>query len=265
MTMPDPTEPVVLTKRENAVAWLTLNRPQAMNSINDEVRAQLPAALRAADADPAVRVIVIQGAGERAFCAGADIKGFTEAPTPAKFRQARLQGHWIDAFEATKKPLIASIHGYCLGGGLEIALGCDIRIAADDATFALPEVSRGTLPGAGGTQRLARMIGMGRALDMLLSAERIAAAEALRIGLITRLTARAQLRAQTQALAEHIAGHAPLAVVFAKEAMRKGTAADFANGMKYEADLLSLLLDTDDRKEAGRAFREKRKPDFKGK
>ena len=258
------TEAAVLTTRSGAVAWLTLNRPQAMNSINEEVRTQLPAALRAADADPAVRVIVIKGAGERAFCAGADIKGFTEAPTPAKFRQARLQGHWIDAFDATKKPLIASIHGYCLGGGLEIALGCDIRIAADDATFALPEVSRGTLPGAGGTQRLSRMIGMGRALDMLLSAERIDAAEAMRIGLITRLTTRAQLPAQTQTLAEHIAGHAPLAVVFAKEAMRKGTAADFAAGMKYEADLLALLLDTEDRKEAGRAFRDKRKPEFKG-
>jgi len=262
--MVDPTAAAVLTARSGAVAWITLNRPQAMNSINEEVRTQLPAALRAADADPAVHVIVINGAGERAFCAGADIKGFIEAPTPAKFRQARLQGHWIDAFDATKKPLIASIHGYCLGGGLEIALGCDIRIAADDATFALPEVSRGTLPGAGGTQRLSRMIGLGRALDMLLSAERIDAAEAMRIGLITRLTTRAQLPAQTQTLAEHIAGHAPLAVMFAKEAMRKGTAADFAAGMKYEADLLALLLDTEDRKEAGRAFRDKRKPEFKG-
>ncbi len=255
----------VLAAHEGAIAWITLNRPQAMNAINDEIRTGLTAALRAADADTAVRVIVIRGEGERAFCAGADIKGFTEAPTPAKFRQARLQGHWIDAFDATKKPLIASIHGYCLGGGLEMALACDIRIAADDASFALPEVSRGTLPGAGGTQRLSRMVGLGRALDMLLSAERIDAAEALRIGLITRVTSRAQLAAQTQTLAEHIAGHAPLAVVFAKESMRKGTAAGFANGMKYEADLLALLLDTEDRKEAGRAFREKRKPNFKGK
>lgn len=262
--MAEQAEPAVITECSGAIAWITLNRPHAMNSINDDVRTQLPAAVRAADADPAVRVIVIRGAGECAFCAGADIKGFTEAPTPAKFRQARLQGHWIDAFDETKKPVIASIHGYCLGGGLEMALACDIRIAADDAAFALPEVSRGTLPGAGGTQRLSRVIGMGRALDMLLSAERIDAAGALRIGLITRLTTRAQLAAQTQTLAEHIAGHAPLAVVFAKEAMRKGAAADFATGMKYEADLLALLLDTEDRKEAGRAFREKRKPNFRG-
>lgn len=254
----------VITECSDGIAWLTLNRPHAMNAINDEMRMQLPATLRAADADSTVRVIVIKGAGDRAFCAGADIKDFARAPSPAKFRQSRLQGHWIEAFDEAKKPVIAAIHGYCLGGGLEMALACDIRIAADDATFALPEVSRGTLPGAGGTQRLSRVIGTGRALDMLLSAERIDAAEALRIGLITRLTAREQLMAQTHKLAAHIAGHAPLAVVFAKEAMRKGAAAEFATGMKYEADLLALLLDTEDRKEASDAFREKRKPNFKG-
>jgi enoyl-CoA hydratase/carnithine racemase len=263
--MADATEPAVLVEHNAAVAWITLNRPQAMNAINEDLRAQLPAALRAADADPAVRVIVIRGAGERAFCAGADIKEFADAPSPAQFRIARRLGHWVDAFDAAKKPVIASIHGYCLGGGLEMALACDIRIAADDATFALPEVSRGTLPGAGGTQRLSRMIGLGRALDMLLSAERINATDALRVGLVTRLASRSELATQTQQLAERIAGHAPIAVMFAKEAMRKGTAPEFANGMQYEADLRALLLATDDRREAGRAFREKRKPQFKGK
>lgn len=262
--MADHSEPAVILETRDAVAWVTLNRPQAMNAINDDLRAQLPAALRTADADPAVRVIVISGAGERAFCAGADIKGFTEAPSPAQYRQQRLQGHWTEAFDNAKKPVIAAIHGYCLGGGLEMALACDIRIAADDATFALPEVSRGTLPGAGGTQRLTRVIGMGRALDMLISADRIDAAEALRVGLITRLTTRDQLLPKAQELAQRIAGHAPLAVMFAKEAMRKGTSPDFAAGLKYETDLLALLLDTEDRKEAGRAFREKRKPNFKG-
>src|SRR5436305_14307094 len=128
-----------------------------MNAINEEVRTQLPAALRAADADSGVRVIVIKGAGERAFCAGADIKGFTEAPTPAKYRANRLQGAWVDAIDETKKPVIASIHGFCLGGGLEIAHACDIRIAADDASFALPEVSRGKLPGDVGKPSLSRM------------------------------------------------------------------------------------------------------------
>lgn len=262
--MTDEAQPAVLSERDGAVAWITLNRPQAMNSINDELRTQLGAALRAADADSEARVIVIRGAGERAFCAGADIKGFAEPPTPAQYRSARLQGHWIDVLEETKKPVIASIHGYCLGGGLEMALACDIRIASEDASFALPEVSRGTLPGAGGTQRLARVAGMGRALDMVLSADRIDAAEALRVGIVTRLVPRADLAAKTKALAEQIAGHAPLALMFAKEAMRKATAPDFANGLKYETDLMALLLDTEDRKEAGRAFREKRKPQFKG-
>lgn len=183
--MADQPEPAVLVEYKDAVAWLTLNRPQVMNAINQELRAQLPVALRAADADPAVRVIVIRGAGERAFCAGADIKEFADAPSPAQFHQARRQGHWVDAFDAAKKPVIAAIHGFCLGGGLEMALACDIRIAADDASFALPEVSRGTLPGAG--------------------------------------------------------------------------------GMQFEADVRALLLGTEDRREAGRAFREKRKPIFKGK
>jgi len=256
---------VIGAERKGAVAWITLNRPQALNAIDDEMREQLPAALREADEHADVRVIVIHGAGDRAFCAGADVKAFASARGPAEFRQSRVRGHWIDAFDAAKKPLIAAIHGYCLGGGLEMALACDIRIAAQDATFALPEVSRGTIPGAGGTQRLATVIGMGRALDMVLSAERIDADEALRIGLITRLTARHELLEQTRQLAVRISAHAPIALQFAKQAMRNGTSPQFANGMKFEADLLALLLATEDRAEAGHAFREKRPPQFKGK
>ena len=254
----------VLSERKNAVAWITLNRPEAINAINDEVRDTLPRVIREADVDSEVRVIVLRGAGERGFCVGADVKGFADPKSPAEYRAQRAQGYWIDAFEQARKPLIASIHGYCLGGGLEIALACDIRIAAGDAKFALPEVSRGTMPGAGGTQRLARVIGLGRALDMLLSAERIDAEHAHRIGLVSRLAPAAQLDAVTAVLAETIAAHAPLAVMFAKEAMRKGTHPDFAHGMKLESDLLALLMGTEDRKEAGLAFREKRKPLFRG-
>jgi enoyl-CoA hydratase/carnithine racemase len=254
----------VLVERKGAVAWITLNRPASLNAINENMREQLPRAIRAADEDAEVRVIVVNGAGPRAFCAGADIKGFGEVESPSHYRQSRIYAHWIDAFEDVRKPVIAAIHGYCLGGGLEIALACDIRIAADDASFALPEVSRGTMPGAGGTQRLARVIGLGRALDMLLSAEAVNASEAHRIGLVSRLTPRSDLFAETQKLAELVAGHAPIAVAFAKEAMRKGVDSNFKNGMKLETDLLTLLLTTEDRKEAGAAFREKRKPKFKG-
>jgi len=263
--MSDATETAVLTARKGAVAWVTLNRPHALNAINQEIREQLPRAIRAADEDPEVRVILLNGAGDRAFCAGADIKGFGDVGSLSDFRQSRAHHHWIGAFEDARKPLIAAIHGHCLGGGLEIALACDIRIAAANATFALPEVSRGTIPGAGGTQRLARVIGLGRALDMLLSAERIDAPEALRIGLITRVTPVASLLTDAQKLAELIAGHAPIAVMFAKEAMRQGTDPNFRIGMKLEADLSALVHTTEDRKEAGAAFREKRKPQFKGK
>src|SRR6476661_7830468 len=198
---------VIGAERKGAVAWITLNRPQALNAIDDEMREQLPAALREADADADVRVIVIHGAGDRAFCAGADVKAFASARGPAEFRQSRVCGHWIDAFDDAKKPLIAAIHGYCLGGGLEMALACDIRIAAQDATFALPEVSRGTIPGAGGTQRLASV---------------------LRMGLITRLTARHELLEQTRQLAVRISAHAPIALQLAKQAMRNGTSPQFA-------------------------------------
>ncbi len=263
--MNDDAASAVLAERKGATAWITLNRPQAINAINEEIRQKLPHAIREADEDPEVRVIVINGAGERGFCAGADVKGFGEPKSLIEHRKSRVYEHWIDAFEHARKPIIASIHGFCLGGGLEIALACDIRIGAEGASFALPEVSRGTMPGAGGTQRLARVIGLGRALDMMLSAERIPAAQAHQIGLISRLVPRDQLESATMALAELIGGHAPIAVMFAKEAMRKGTDPNLANGMKLEIDLLTMLMTTEDRKEAGAAFREKRKPNFKGK
>lgn len=254
----------VLIERTGHIEWITLNRPEAMNAINDDIRTQLPEAIRRADADTDVRVIVVRGAPGRAFCAGADVKGFGVVESLSEYRQSRVNDHWIRAFDETRKPVIASIHGYCLGGGLEIALACDIRIASSDATFALPEVTRGTIPGAGGTQRLAKVVGMGRALDMILTGSRITAEEALRLGVITRMSPADALATETAALAELVAGHAPLAVVFAKEAVRKGTDPMLDQGLKLELDLLTLLLSTEDRKEAGAAFREKRKPVFRG-
>jgi enoyl-CoA hydratase/carnithine racemase len=254
----------VLTEKRGHVAWITLNRPEAMNSINEQVRALLPRAIDDADKDNDVRVLVLRGAGERAFCAGADIKEFRAVAAPIEYRQSRVYEHWVSSLDRVRKPVIASIHGFCLGGGLEIALACDIRIASDDAQLGLPEVSQGTMPGAGGSQRLPRTVGLGRALDMVLSGERISAQEAHRIGLVSRLTPRDKLHAETERLAELIASRAPLAVVFAKEATRKGMEGDFAAGLKLELDLCTHLLQTEDRIEAGAAFREKRKPVFKG-
>jgi enoyl-CoA hydratase/carnithine racemase len=262
--MTEPNEKAVLLEKRGDVAWITLNRPEKLNSINDEVREQLPQALAQAEADEEVRVIVLQGAGEKAFCAGADVAGFKAVESLVGLRQSRAHAHWISAFERVRKPVIAAVQGYCLGGGLEIALACDIRIAADEARFGFPEVSRGTIPGAGGTQRIARVIGLGRALHLALTAEQIDAQEALRIGLVTVVVPRAQLADTAQALAERIAGHAPLAGLVTKEALHASTDLDLAAGLRLEADLSALLQSTEDRIEAGTAFREKRKPRFKG-
>ena len=254
----------VLYEVREQIAWITLNRPEAMNAISENIRAAIPAALARAEAEEDVRVIVFSGAGERAFCAGADVKGFNAVESLVNLRQSRAHAHWIGAFDRARKPLIAAIHGFCLGGGLEIAMACDIRIAAAGSKFGLPEVSRGTVPGAGGTQRLARLVGLGRALDIALSADHVSAEDALRMGLVSRLVPRAELMGAAEALAKRIAGHAPLAVLLVKEAVRGSLETDLATGLRIEADLSTLIVSTEDRIEAGAAFREKRKPKFKG-
>ena len=254
----------VLYEVRDQIAWITLNRPQAMNAISETIRAEIPVALARAEADDPVRVIVFSGAGERAFCAGADVKGFNAVDSLVKHRQGRAHTHWILAFDRVRKPMIAAIHGYCLGGGLEIALACDIRIAAEGAKFGLPEVSRGTLPGSGGTQRLARMVGLGRALDIALTADHVSAEDAFNMGLVSRLVPRTELMAFAEALAKRIASHAPLSVLLVKEAVRNSLETDLPTGLRIEADLSTLIASTEDRVEAGAAFREKRKPNFKG-
>ena len=254
----------VLLTRGDGIAWITLNRPQAMNAISQAVREQLPRCVREADADADVRVIVVRGAGDRAFCAGADIKEFVEVAAPADYRQSRVHDSWIKPFDEARKPIVASIHGHCLGGGLEIALACDIRIAADDAVFAFPETGLGVIPGVGGSQRLLRVVGTGRAMDMLFTGDRLDAQRALAYGIVTRLVDRAGLAGETERLARTIAGKAPLATVFAKELVRKGAELELAAGVRLEVDLLSLLLNSEDRLEAARAFREKRAPRFAG-
>ncbi|WP_372621100.1 enoyl-CoA hydratase/isomerase family protein [Falsiroseomonas sp.] len=257
------TEPVLLELADH-IAWITLNRPEAMNALNGAVREALPRAIRAAEADPGVRVLVLRGAGERAFCAGADIKEFVEVASPPEYRQQRVHDSWIGAFDQARKPIIASIHGVCLGGGLEISLACDIRIAADDALIGLPETGLGIMTGVGGSQRLPRVVGMGAALDMMLTGERISAARAREIGLVTRVVPRAELHAATAALAAHLAARPPMAMAFAKEAVRGAMDLPLREGMRLEVDLLTLLLNTEDRLEAARAFREKRPPNFSG-
>ena len=258
------TDSALLTHVEDAVAWITLNRPQAINAINDEIRTALPHAVDAAEANPDVRAIVIRGAGPKGFCAGADIKEFAAVEVPAAYRQERAHNHWVAAFERAAKPLIASIHGYCLGGGLEIALACDIRIAATSATFGFPETGHGIIPAAGGTQRAARVLGLGRALDLILTGERIDARQALSMGLVSRLAEPEELGERTLALARAIAARPPLACQFAKEAVHAGADLPLQAGLRRELDLYTHLLNTHDRREAAEAFREKRRPIYKG-
>lgn len=254
----------VTTHIEGAVAWVTLNRPDSLNAINDDIRRSLPEAIDAANLDPAVRAIVLRGAGPRAFCVGADIKEFAPVETPAVYRQERVHHHWIAAFDRSAKPVIAAIHGYCLGGGLEMALACDIRIAATDAAFGLPETGHGIIPAAGGTQRITRVLGMGVALDMALTGDRMDAQRALALGLVSRLAEPHALEDLSRDVAQKIALRPPLAVQFVKEAIRSGTETPLASGMRREIDLFAHLINTQDRQEAAQAFREKRPPKFTG-
>ena len=245
----------------DGVGWLTLNRPAQINAINDDVRRGVPHALLQFAADDRVRAVVICGAGARGFCAGADIKEMRSAESVAATRSRMASIALYDAIEQFAKPIIAAVHGVCMG----IALACDIRLASEDALFALPEVNLGLIPGGGGTQRLARLVGMGAALDLILTGDRVSAADAHRLGLVTRIfPSHDTLMGEALSLAERIAAKPPVAARLAKEAVRRGGDLDLRNGLRVERDLFVMAMATDDRIEAAQAFREKRAPNFRG-
>jgi enoyl-CoA hydratase len=253
----------VLRTTVGAIGCVTLNRPTQINAVNDAIRIGLSDLLAELDGDSAVRVIVLNGAGPRGFCAGADITEQRGAETALEAHRRLSLRRWIEAVAAVRKPVIAAVHGACLGGGLELALACDIRIAAPDARFALPEVKLGLIPGGGGTQRLVHLVGLGRALDLLFTGDSLDASEALRMGLVSRLaTSNASLQDEVMALAEKIAALPPCAVSFVKEAAV--AAVDVTAGLKLERALFGLLLTSEDRVEAAAAFREKRAAVFTG-
>ena len=256
---------VLLLELHEKVAVVTLNRPEVGNAFNEAIRLGLPAMLEQLDQDDACAAILLTGAGERGFCAGADIKEGRTVGTSVQERRRLQNNAWIDRVARISKPVVAALHGYCLGGGLELALACDIRIAAPGAQFGLPETGLGLIPGGGGTQRLPRLIGLGRAMDMMLTGERIDAQEALRIGLVSRLSAdRGTLLAEGRAIAQRIASRPPTATAYAKEAARAGIEMDLQAGLTLEKTLFSLLMSTTDRAEAALAFKEKRPPRFTG-
>ena len=248
----------------DGVATLTLNRPDVHNAMNERMRRELTDCFGALGANDEVRVVVVTGAGERAFSAGADIREFVEPQIPTRFRETRRRVDFRQLMDRCPQPIIAAIRGYAFGGGLELALACDIRVAGDDARLGLPEIDLAIIPGGGGTQRLPRLVGRGRALDMILTGARLDAREALSIGLVERVVPAAQVLPVARELAKTLAAKAPVALRYAKEAVVKGLELPLADGIRLESDLATLLRTTEDRIEGARAFLEKRKPRFTG-
>jgi len=255
----------ILVARDGAVATLTLNRPAVLNALNAELLDRLAAALDAIDADPGVRAVVLTGAGERAFAAGADIAELaTIAGSIDGVALARRGQRVTQRIESLRVPVIAAVNGFALGGGCELAMACDIRIASENASFGQPEVNLGLLPGYGGTQRAARLIGPGAAMLLCTSGARVDAAEALRIGLVQRIVPLADLLAEARALAGTIASKAPLAVAATKRAILDGAALALGDALALEALHFGTLVTTSDFREGTRAFLDKRAPAFEG-
>jgi enoyl-CoA hydratase len=255
--------PVVRVEREGAVALLVIDRPEKRNALNAAVRAGLIAALDELRDDAEARVLVVTGAGDKAFVAGADIGEFAER-TPLEQRAVMTGRRVFDEIAAYPKPVIAMINGFALGGGCELALACDLRVAADTAKLGQPEINLGIIPGGGGTQRLPRVVGTGQAMRLILSGEIIDAAEALRIGLVDVVHPAADLRTKTLELARAMATKSPVALQMAKSAVRAAAEMPMAAGLAYETELFATCFASDDKREGVAAFLEKRPASFTG-
>ncbi len=253
----------VLKEVEGRVALLTINRPDKLNALNQQVRDETLAHLEAIQNDDSVGAVVITGAGEKSFIAGADIKEF-EGRSPFDQRQAMRFPRVFDIMSEFPKPVIAMINGFCLGGGCELAMSCDIRVASDRARLGQPEIKLGLIPGGGGTQRLPRLVGTGNAMRLVLTGDMIGAEEAGRIGLVDMVVPHDELRATTLKLAAKIAANSPLTVRVAKEAVRASEQMSLGDGIVYERDLFCLCFSTEDKKEGVDAFLAKRKAEWKG-
>jgi len=255
----------LLVDVKDGVATVTVNRPDKLNALNDQVVADLRAAVAALKADPAVKGVILTGAGPKAFVAGADI-GDLATQGVLDGRERALSGQAVlNALETMGKPVLAAVNGFALGGGCELAMACHIRIAGENAKFGQPEVTLGITPGYGGTQRLPRIVGKGRALHLLLSAERIDAQEALRIGLVTKVVPADQLMAEAEKLMRTILANGPVAVALTLEAVHQGLEMTLAEGLRLEANAFGLVASTQDMKEGLTAFLEKRAARFEGK
>lgn len=252
---------VVLVEREGAVAVVTLNRPEVLNALSDELMAELVETLETLDRDEAVRCVVVAGS-ERAFAAGADIGEMADATAIDMYEGRRIES-WA-AIRNVRTPIVAAVSGYCLGGGCELAMACDLIIASETARFGQPETGLGIIPGAGGTQRLTRAVGKAKAMDVILSGRFLDAVEAERAGLVARVVAREAWLEEAKAVARAIAAKGPVAQRLAKEAVNRSFDMPLDAGLDYERRLLYLAFASQDAREGLTAFTEKRQPDFRG-
>lgn len=255
----------VKVEREESILWIILNRPHRLNAFNDVLMEELADALDTAEKDPSVRCVVITGEGDRAFSAGADVTMFPKA-TPVKAEEFSRMGQMVfGKIEEMSKPVIAAINGFALGGGLELALACDFRIAAEHAELGSPEINLGLIPGWGGTQRLVRIVGLARAKEMVMLGTRLKAEEALKISLVHIVVHYEKLRDETREIAKKLSEGPPVALKYAKYALNFGTQVPLEAGLRIESGLMALTFSTEDLKEGVEAFMSRRKAEFKGK
>jgi enoyl-CoA hydratase len=255
----------LLLERDGAVAVVTLNRPKVLNALNNQTLAELAACMADLKADPGVRAIILTGAGEKSFVAGADINELA-ALSPVEGQAHARRGQLIfDAIEQLGKPVIAAINGFALGGGCELAMACTMRLAADTARFGQPEVNLGLLPGYAGSQRLPRLVGKGIAMEILLTGDMVGAQRAYEIGLVNRVVPAADLMAEARKLAQALAAKAPIAVRFILEAVNQGLESPFAVGQYLETSLFGTIASSEDMREGTKAFLEKRRAEWQGK
>ena len=259
-----PTLENLLYEKKGGVAYVTLNRPKVLNALNKATWADLRAAFEDARDDAEVRGVILTGAGDRAFIAGADIGELATAGAVQAAESSRFGQDVLNLVENLGKPVIAAINGFALGGGCETAMACTIRVAAEHARFGQPEVKLGVLPGGGGTQRLPRLVGKGRAMQLILTGEMIGAQEAHRIGLVNEVVPAAELMARAEAILKQIFSNAPLAVKFSLEAVNKGLETSQSEGLALEASFFGLCAGTEDKREGTQAFLQKRAPQFRG-
>lgn len=253
----------ITVEKRGAVAVLTINRPDKLNALNMQVHREGVAALDELKRDDEARVLVITGSGEKSFIAGADISEFTRQ-TPVTQRDLFNEKTLFNSLDTFPKPVIAMVNGFCLGGGNELALACDLRICSENAKFSQPEINLGIIPGGGGTQRLTNLIGEGRAMEMILTGDMIDAQTALNFGLVNHVYPAAELEAKTMELANKIAEKAPIALQLIKEAVKFASRSNLDEGLRREVDLFAICFSTEDKQEGVSAFLEKRKPVFKG-